>query len=430
MENSSTGMTSLDIIESYKVLLPSSISVTTLDKCVTFCSNSSRPMTFNGLSKDRCVELLGSLLNCMFENFRACSNPESYLERADESKKESENILQKVILVGASNLRNSRPHFDGTSTRTIDATVPGWTATPENISSLCTYTIAMASQASAFVFDILGNSVVRFEQFDGTTSLPFKSNGIFHQGGNVVVSSPEIFKKLVDSVTPIFKAKGDRPCVIIPPLPRFVFARCCNDAGHCTNANNDDFSKDLLQGFMKLRNDLIKTLVQNGLTGFKVLDCCCVTSCSPTAAISERLDGLRKVTARNGIHFTVDGYRNLAARTNNCLQSLTKNPVQLPKKMNHFWRGFRSGRGSTVPRSRATSLRGATGTPRGAFRGNSRGSNPNVRGRHYHPYRKKKGKFIHLKMKMTMKISPGRFCCGWVITVHYLTTINFVCDVH
>jgi hypothetical protein len=332
MENSSTGMASLDIMESYKLLLPSTISVATLDKCVTFCSNSSRPMTFNGLSKDRCVELLGSLLNCVFENFRACSNPETYLERVDESKKDSENNLQKVILVGASNLRNSRPHFDGASTRTVDVTVPGWTATPNNISSMCKDTAAMASQASAFVFDILGNSAVRFEQFDGTTSLPFKSNGIFHLGGNVVVSSTEIFKNLVDSVTPIFKAKGDRSCVIIPPLPRFVFARCCNDASHCTNASNDDFSKDLLQGFMRMRNDLIKILVQNGLTGFKVLDCCCVTNCSPTAVISERLDGLQKVTARDGIHFTADGYRNLAVRTNICLQSLSENRVQLPKK--------------------------------------------------------------------------------------------------
>jgi hypothetical protein len=162
MENFSTGMTSLDIMESYKVLLPSTISVTTLDKCVTFCSNSSRPMTFNGLSKDRCVELLGSLLNCVFVNFRACSNPEDYLERVDETKKESDNIEQKVILVGASNLRNSRPHFDGASSRIIDATVPGWTATPDNISSMCKSTTAMVPQATAFVFDILGNSAVRF----------------------------------------------------------------------------------------------------------------------------------------------------------------------------------------------------------------------------------------------------------------------------
>jgi hypothetical protein len=70
------------------------------------------------------------------------------------------------------------------------------------------------------------------------------------------------------------------------------------------------------------------------------------------------------------------------------LQTLTLTQLQQPKKMNHFWRGFRSGRGSTVPRSRGNSLRGVIGAPRGAFRGHSRGFNRNARGWHYHPYRK------------------------------------------
>jgi hypothetical protein len=43
-------------------------------------------MTFNGLSKDRCIELLSSLLSCIFKNFRACSYPEKYLGRVDETK--------------------------------------------------------------------------------------------------------------------------------------------------------------------------------------------------------------------------------------------------------------------------------------------------------------------------------------------------------
>jgi hypothetical protein len=35
---------------------------------------------------------------------------------------------------------------------------------------------------------------MRFEQFDGSTSLPFKSQGKFHLGGKVIVSPPEILK--------------------------------------------------------------------------------------------------------------------------------------------------------------------------------------------------------------------------------------------
>jgi hypothetical protein len=48
-------------------------------------------MTFKALSKDRCSELLGSLLSCIFENFRVCSHPEKYLGRIDENKQKSEN---------------------------------------------------------------------------------------------------------------------------------------------------------------------------------------------------------------------------------------------------------------------------------------------------------------------------------------------------
>jgi hypothetical protein len=57
-----------------------------------------------------------------------------------------------------------------------------------------------AKNSAAFVFDLLGNGSVRFEQFDGTTSLPFKSNGKFNLAGKVVVTPPEIFKKVVENI--------------------------------------------------------------------------------------------------------------------------------------------------------------------------------------------------------------------------------------
>jgi hypothetical protein len=66
MEAHSTGATSLDVLESYKTPVPSSLSSRTLDKSMTFCSNNSRPVVFNGLPKDRCDELLGNLLNCIY----------------------------------------------------------------------------------------------------------------------------------------------------------------------------------------------------------------------------------------------------------------------------------------------------------------------------------------------------------------------------
>jgi hypothetical protein len=124
MENCSAGITALDAMDTYKLVLPSSLLVRTLDHTVTFCSNSSHPVIFKGLSKDIQSELLGNLLNNVFENYRACSRPEVYLARADVAKTVSENNVQKVILSGASNLRHSVPHFADPGMSFDDITVP------------------------------------------------------------------------------------------------------------------------------------------------------------------------------------------------------------------------------------------------------------------------------------------------------------------
>ncbi len=346
MDSCSTGTAPLDVMESYKVLVPSSLQWRTLDKPLIFCSSSSRPVTFLGLPKDRCDELLGSLLNTVFANFRACSRPEEYFARAAEITKKSETCEQKVILVGASNLFRASRHFDDPELIFENHSVPGWTPLEDNVKKMSDIVSDKAKGNVALVFDILGNSSVRFEQFDGTTALPFKSNGRFHLGGKVTTTPLGIFKKVIELVLPILKAKGEKPCIIVPPLPRYLFSRCCSDSGHCTNAGDKDFSENLLSGFILQRNELIRSLVQNRLTNFKVLDVCCATTCTTTSNLSERLNALRGVLAEDGVHLTPNGYNNLAKRTISCLKTLLTEKPKVAKKHTFFWRGYRSPHGS------------------------------------------------------------------------------------
>jgi hypothetical protein len=125
MEECSTGTTTLDVMDSYKIALPSTLATVKLDRTVTFCSNNSRPVVFNGLPKDRCCELLGSLLKFLYENFRACACPESYLERADVTINQSEIRENVVTLVGASNLGYSMAHFSDPNMTIVGVTVAG-----------------------------------------------------------------------------------------------------------------------------------------------------------------------------------------------------------------------------------------------------------------------------------------------------------------
>jgi hypothetical protein len=229
------------------------------------------------------------------------------------------------------------------------------------------------------VFDLLGNSSIRFEQFDSSTSLPFKSQGRFHLGGKVVVSPPDIFKKTTAAIVPILLEKKDIPCVIVPPIPGYLFSRCCSDTGHCTNAQDPDYCEKLLSGFLQLRNDLIKNLVAAGVTNFKVLDACCTTAGATTANTKTRITDLKRVTARDGIHFTAEGYQNLASRSQVCIRALLTTPPRTAKPFLSFWRGFKRPIGSKrVPSAHIPSNRGrGGGVPLRPFRH-----------RGFHPYRK------------------------------------------
>ncbi len=244
--------------------------------------------------------------------------------------------------------------------------------------------------AGAFVFDLLSNSTLRFEQFDWTMSLPFKSNGKFHYGGKVLLASNDLFKKLVVSILPILKAKGDKPCVILPPLPRGLFSQCCNDKNHCTNKTEKGFSEELITGYIRLRNELIKQLVSHGLSSFKVMDICCMTNCSKTASTAERLKALRAIMAKDDTHFLEDGYKNLAERCMNCLRQLSEDSKRTVKKsVTYFWRGFKSPCGATTPRLAAGPPSASCGiTFRGNAGGGARGSFRGHRGRSYHPYQR------------------------------------------
>ncbi len=231
------------------------------------------------------------------------------------------------------------PHFAAPNMNFDDFTKPGWQATADNVANLASEVQHKCESTTAFVFNILGNGSVRFEQYDGTYALPFKSQGSYHLGGKVVTTPPPppaTLKKLVENMLPVLKAKGDKPCIIIPPLPRYLFTRCCSDNGHCTKVYDIDFSTTMLSGFIKQRNELIKHLVQGGLTNFKVIDTYCMTSCVQTANIQNRLAELKKVISDDGVHYNTIGKKYLAERTIKCLGTI-RTIAKKPVKQNTFF---------------------------------------------------------------------------------------------
>jgi hypothetical protein len=163
----------------------------------------------------------------------------------------------------------------------------------------------------------------------------------------------------------------------------FLFSRFCSDA------NEQGFATGLLSDFTKLRTDLIRHLVHMGLSDFKVMDTCCTTACAPMANIPDRLAKLKKVVARDGIHFAEGGQKNLALRTISCLKTLLSVQKKPPKNTTFFWRGFRSQKGLLASKN-ASGIAGREhgAATRWALHGRGRGSAHVARSRVFHPYRR------------------------------------------
>jgi hypothetical protein len=141
-----------------------------------------------------------------------------------------------MVLAGASILGQCANYLAKAGMKVTSLAKHGWVASKENITTKTTEVRKMTEQGcSAIVLDLYGNSSVHFTQFDGTTALPFKSGGSFHLNGEVVACPITILKNIVKSTIPIFDAVGKTPCIVIPPLPRYIFASCCNDPEHCAN---------------------------------------------------------------------------------------------------------------------------------------------------------------------------------------------------
>jgi hypothetical protein len=322
------------------------------------------------------------LIETVHRCFQTCASPENYLAR-DNVTVASDTCEQKVVLLGASNLGCCAARLRKQGKQVVDLTQPGWLASKENTETLeKKLKDIVCNEQSTLVFDLYGNSSFRFEQFDGSLSMPYKQAGKYHLGGKIAVCPPPVYKRILENTASLLVTHPGSRIVLVPPLPRYLFTGCCNQPGHSTNISEPGYSNSMLSDTIGLRNQLKKFVVSLGIKRCLVMDSCCVASCPVTSNTVTRLDALKKVCAQDGVHFSPEGYRNLVNSILKCESLLSvKSAIATPTsaKQCHYWRGFKSYQGSALGNMNL----------RGAMRSGKlgRGGRPI---RHFHPYRRGK----------------------------------------
>jgi hypothetical protein len=192
-------------------------------------------------------ELIRTLINLLQQNFTIATCPEGILPRALPMIADPKDG-KHIVCIGSSIIKQTIPYLKALGYSVTDLSRPGWLATPDNIASLIVQ-LANIKLAPGFavVFDLLGNTSHRYEQFDGMQSLPQNEGGRYHMPGPVVMCEPETYRKIVKTLGPILLSAQDATKVSVPPLPRYIFSPCCNNTTHCSNLDKEGAAEKLLK---------------------------------------------------------------------------------------------------------------------------------------------------------------------------------------
>jgi len=109
--------------------------------------------------------------------------------------------------------------------------------------------LAGLPQTTPAILFCLDNSVFRSVSEDGSM-LPISKNtggdGLYHVKGSLVVAPERAISGALSQLQRVVDVCGSRPTFIISPIPRYVSSPCCNNTGHVTNRNNEDFLTSIL----------------------------------------------------------------------------------------------------------------------------------------------------------------------------------------
>jgi hypothetical protein len=241
----------------------------------------------------------------------------------------------------------------------IDLSQPSWLATAENIELLANRILSLGlGPDSVLMIEPFGNSTFRYRQFDDTMALPFKSGHGYHMEGEVGVCDDSTFGRLINAVRPVFDACGTSTKIIVPSLPRYLYAGCCTNKKHCTSMSDPEYEIKLLHATMRFRPLLKDMLLSAGIENFYVLDrigsLLGVNAGDNRGPASENVRELGKYCAADGVLFTELGYANMAKEVSSAIDRMRAGTLTKAKTGSgnisgkggqYFWRGFTSPNG-------------------------------------------------------------------------------------
>jgi hypothetical protein len=163
------------------------------------------------------------------------------------------------------------------------------------------------------VLDLLSN--VAFLGIDDNgppAEAMWAEDGRYHVVGSLATAPPSVIKKNLASCTPMGEVLGNAGTVLISPVPRYVYNRCCGNVSHVENLTDSDYDEEIgmgLEGINRLnRNWASELLLDFELIDPTMLNDACVLG------VKTRVTNTRSCpwVGDDPVHLTTEGYCDLA----------------------------------------------------------------------------------------------------------------------
>jgi hypothetical protein len=172
------------------------------------------------------------------------------------------------------------------------------------------------------VLDLLSNVVFMGTDNDGLPAEARRAeDGNYHVIGSLTIAPPSLTKKVLAGCSKLADALKDTGTVLVSPIPRYVFKKCCDSAEHLDNFEDPELDEEIVLGLEGVKKIMQSWAIEHDLC-FEIID--------PTLLADSSDLGLRERTTSAGhrlwrlddpVHLSSDGYKDIAQAIRECVIS-------------------------------------------------------------------------------------------------------------
>ncbi len=170
----------------------------------------------------------------------------------------TDDVMEKVIVVGGSHSSRLTDELDDTCLDVTDISVRGWklteAAVEEKVCELKELVASTDKKRTTVMYQLYDNVSYMVKKADGTRSLPAKSRDVkYHVEGRLEIANREEIKRMVSTSIPLLWAGGHCRKVILTPTGRYKYNPCCSITGHVSNIRERNYVRWMEEKLTELR---------------------------------------------------------------------------------------------------------------------------------------------------------------------------------